>query len=349
MIQQAFRIYEKKMTKVYHELALIKESCSYREERLLMEGFWDKLKSAATGAGSFLGKTTQKVSNFSSDVYDKGVELGKKAVEIGKELVNKVSEVTKNAVDAIKSAPGKLFDACKDIYGSISNEVGEIYKKAKEKGGEFLENVKKTIVDVYNKVAAGLVEGINTFKTWASKNIEAMKKMVEEKKVELMEASKSAQTSTNETIKKIGVYINSFYEKGKDVAKNVSFFSIALVVLAFYASFILAKKTYELGEDVANVISTGIESIKKNVPEVWNEFSKSFQEGMESEKRPTEGSEVDNKYKELLGKWREEQKQAGKNVNPGEGTRKRLKRQAMELVGEGYVIKTFEMFNFINK
>ena len=223
LIQQAFRVYERKMSRVYQELNSIKESCSYKERELLMEGFWDKIKSAASGAGSFLGKTTQKVVNFSNDVYDKGIELGKKAVEIGKELVNKVSEVTKNAVNAIKSAPGRFFDACKDMYAVISNEVGEIYKKAKEKGGEFLNAAKTTIVDMYNKVATELSEGINTFKAWASKNIEAFKKMTEEKKSELLEAAKSADNSANETLKKIGAYMKSFYEKGKDAAKNPCF------------------------------------------------------------------------------------------------------------------------------
>jgi phage-related protein len=291
-IQQAFRVYERKMSRVYQELNSIKESCSYRDQELLMEGFWDKLKSAARGTGSFLGKTTQKVSNFSSDVYNKGIELGKKAVDISKELVNKVSEVTKNAVSAIKSAPGRLFDACKDIYASISNEVGEIYKKAKEKGGEFLENAKTTIVNMYNKVASDLSEGITTFKNWASKNIEEFKKMTEEKKADLLEAAKSAESSANETVKKIGSYMKSFYEKGKDAAKNVGYFSIGLVILPFYASYQFAKKTYELGEETVSVIGSGIESIKNNVPEVWAEFTKSFQEGKDSEKRP----EVSERY-----------------------------------------------------
>lgn len=289
-IQEAFRLYERKMSRVYQELNSIKESFSYRDQQLLMEGFWKKIKSAAEGTGSFLGKTTGKVAKFSSDVYNKGVEMGKKAVEIGKELVNKVSEVTKNAVAAIKSAPGKLFDACKDIYASISNEVGEIYKKAKEKGGEFLESAKKTIVDMYNQIAADLGEGINTFKSWASRNIEDFKKMTEEKKSELLEAAKSAETSANETVKKVGQYIKSFYEGGKDVAKFMLFFPIGMVVITFEASYRFAKKTYELGEDTANVISSGIETIKNKVPEVWNDFTQSFQKEFEkefqSEKKP---------------------------------------------------------------
>jgi phage-related protein len=285
-IQQAFRLYERKMTRVYQELNSIKESCSYREQELLMEGFWDKIKSAASGAGSFLGKTARDITNFSTNVYDKGIELGKKAVEIGKELVNKVSEVTKKAVAAIKSAPGKLFDACKDIYASISNEVGEIYKKAKEKGGEFLDNAKKTITDMYNKVASGLSDGINTFKEWASKNIEAFKKMTQEKKADFLEAAKSAESSANETVKKIGTYMKSFYEGGKDAAKNIAFFAIGSVVLTFNASYLLAKKTYELGEETAGVINSGIESIKNHSSETWSMFINSIKDSWEAGKKP---------------------------------------------------------------
>jgi len=285
-IQQAFRVYEIKMSRVYQELISIKESCSYRDQELLMEGFWDKLKSAASGAGAFLGKTTQKVSNFSDDIYNKGIELGKKAVDIGNELVSKVSEVTKNAVSAIRSTPSRLFDACNDIYASVSNEIGEIYKKAKEKGGEFLENAKTTIANMYSKVASGLSEGITAFKSWASKNSEEFKKLVQDKRAELLEAAKSAENSTIEIVKKIGFQMKSFYEKGKDVAKNVAFFAVSMLVLPFYASYLLTKKAYDLGEETVNVISSGIQNIKTNVPDVWSEFTRSFQETRELEKKP---------------------------------------------------------------
>ena len=115
LISESFRVYSQKMNRIYTELNSIKESCSYQDSQLLMEGFWDKLKSAASGIGSFLGKTTKKVSDFSKDVYNKGVELGKKAIDVGKELVSKVSEVTKNAINAVKNAPGRFLDACKDL------------------------------------------------------------------------------------------------------------------------------------------------------------------------------------------------------------------------------------------
>ncbi len=276
-ISNAFRVYKRKMNNIYSELYSVKESVSNTEYQILLEGFWDKLKSAASGVGSFLGKTTKSISNFSKDVYNKGVELGKKALEVGKELVNKISEVAKNTVAAIKSAPGKLMDACKDLYSSVSNEVGEIWNKAKEKGGDWLANAKQTIINMYNKISENLKDGIVMFKNWATKNIEEFKKMVAEKKNELSEASESAIKSSNETVKKIGEGIKSFFQKAGDVSKNVGLFAIGLVVLPFYGSYLLMKKTYELGDEAAEYLKNGIESIKKNVPEVWAEFTKGFE------------------------------------------------------------------------
>lgn len=59
----------------------------------------------------------------------------------------------------------------------------------------------------------------------------------------------------------------------------------------------------------------------------------------------TSEEKVKAKYKELLGEWKAKQKEDGKkNLSPGEGTRKRLKKQAEDLVGESKVIRTFESF-----
>lgn len=304
LVIEAFNTYNRKMNRVFYELNSLKESYSFRDSQLLMEGFWDKLKAAASGAGSFLGKATQKVANFSKDVYDKGIELGKKAIDIGKELVNKVGEVAKSAIDAIKSAPGKLWDACKDLYSSVSNEVGEIMKKAKEKGEEWVKQAKQTITEIYTKISTSMSEGIKTFNEWAQKNADAAKKMVEEKKAELIEAAKMAKESTDATIKQIAEGITSFYEKGKEVAKNTALFSLGLVLLPFYGAVKLAQKTYELGEDVTQMIANGVENIKKNVPEVWKAFTDGFKAGMDSEKKAPEAQK------------------------------------------EGYVIKSFERFNW---
>jgi hypothetical protein len=52
-------------------------------------------------------------------------------------------------------------------------------------------------------------------------------------------------------------------------------------------------------------------------------------------KKPT----VDEKYKEILAKWQEEQKKQGKNTNAGEGTRERLKKEAETAVKESLMLE----------
>ena len=54
-----------------------------------------------------------------------------------------------------------------------------------------------------------------------------------------------------------------------------------------------------------------------------------------SAKKPT----VDEKYKEILAKWQEEQKKQGKNTNAGEGTRERLKKEAELAVKESLMFE----------
>ena len=285
LIQKAFKIYESKMNRIYSEMNYVKESVSYRDSQLLMEGWRDMLKAAVGGTSKFLGKTVQTVSNISSEIYDKGVELGKKAVEVAQELLNKITEVCKTTVATIKAAPGKILDVCRDLYASISNEVGEIWKKATEKGGEWLENAKKTISDIYARCSKSLVEGVNTFKDWATKNVEEFKTMVANKKAELTEAAEVAKLSTNESAKKIAEDLKQFYSSAKDVTKNVALFSIGVIVLPFIASVALAKETYKLGEETIAYVNSGIESLKVSVPELWNELkttaSSEYQTGKE--------------------------------------------------------------------
>jgi hypothetical protein len=293
LIQKAFKVYEGKMNKIYSEMNYVNESVSYRDSQLLMEGWRDVLKGAVAGAvagtSRFLGKTVQTVSNMSSDIYDKGVELGKKALEIAQELLNKITEVCKATVAAIKAAPGKMLDVCRDLYASISNEVGEIWKKASAKGGEWLESAKKTISDIYARCSKSLSEGVTAFKDWATKNVEEFKTMVANKKLELTEAAEVAKLSTNESMKKIANDLKAFYSSAadvtKNVAKNVALFSIAIVVIPFITSVALAKETYKLGEETLAYVNSGIESLKVSIPQLWNEFktlaSEEYQAGRE--------------------------------------------------------------------
>ena len=64
----------------------------------------------------------------------------------------------------------------------------------------------------------------------------------------------------------------------------------------------------------------------------------------DDDKKGSRKDKVDAKYKELLNKWKEEQRKAGKNTSPGEGTRKRLRRQAEEMVKENKTIMSYTNF-----
>ena len=54
---------------------------------------------------------------------------------------------------------------------------------------------------------------------------------------------------------------------------------------------------------------------------------------------PTKKPTVEEKEQELLTKWKEEQKKQGKNINPGEGTRERIKKEAEKAVTESLLFE----------
>ena len=54
---------------------------------------------------------------------------------------------------------------------------------------------------------------------------------------------------------------------------------------------------------------------------------------------PTKKPTVEEKEQELLTKWKEEQKKQGKNINPGEGTRERIKKEAEKAVIESLLFE----------
>jgi len=319
-VSNSFRIYERKIDKIYFQLHSMKESYNLNDFEILLEGFFDTLKNAAKGVGKFLGKTTQKVSNFSSEVWDKGVEMGKKVLDVTKELVNKISQTTQNVINAIKTAPGRLMDACSEFYASISNEVSEMYKKAKEKGGEWIKNFQNTMMEIYNKIAFNLSRGVMTFVNWAKTKKEDFKKMVSQKKSDILKAASTAKESGNQTIRNFALKVKSIFDKGKDLAKNVAIISLALVILPFYASAKLAQKTYKMGPEILNAVSNSLNVFKKNCKDVWNEAVASFKEGREEVNREKE-NKASNKPSE--------------ESKPEEETEEKK---------ESYIHKTFENF-----
>lgn len=281
ILKQSVRNYIREINNIYRELYFLKENYSRYEQQLLLEGFWDGIRSAAKGAGKFLGKTAANIKNFGEEVWDKGVSMGKKLVEVSKEFINKVNNAIDIAIDAIKKAPNKIWSGITDLCASISSEVSEIYLKAKEKGKEFLELTKQTISEIYKNISSKIVNAAKNTINWAKNNVEEFVKMVQEKKKEILEIANQALNSADENIKLIGTKISEAFKKSIPIAKNIALFTLGLVTLPFYGSYLFAKKTYELGEDTVQWIKDGVTKIATELPTVWEEFKKSAVEEYE--------------------------------------------------------------------
>ena len=302
-LEQAFKTYNRSMDSIYMELYSLRESCSPKEWTLLREGFWDKVKSIAGGAANSAGKAVGNVTgaisksvdyvhDLGTSVYDKGVELGKKAIEVTKDFYNKAKGAITQGIESIKKAPGQLWDSVTNLCSTVAGEIAETYKKAKEKGEEWLKAAKETAVNLYTSMAEGLVGLYTSTKDWANKNVDAFKKMVTEKKAELLEIATTAMKSANAAIKDLGVAATKYFEKFKDgaikVSKNIGTLVILLVGLPLYGVYIMTKKTYELGEDLGAAAAAGFNKLKAGLANTWEELksvgaeiSKQFKGGKE--------------------------------------------------------------------
>lgn len=285
LIKEAFQEYNKEMELIYEQLTSLKESYSAKEYNLLLEGFWDKVKSIASAIGSKIGttagktvNTVQKGAEYVHDlgvkVYDKGVELGKKASELRKELYAKISKTINNSIEAIKRFPGQVWDNLVAIYIVVSDELGEIYTKAKEKGKEWIAEAKQTIISVYNKMASKLSETYYAVKKWAQTNKEKFRQSLIAKQQEIQEAANAAKQSSFESIKAIGNWMSINLPKLKnktiEVGKWIGYFTLGLLALPFYASFWAIVKLHDTGKELWAAMQNGIATLKKNLGESWD-------------------------------------------------------------------------------
>jgi len=295
-LQEHFRAYNRRMDAIYVELYSLRESCSAADWRLIREGFWDKVKSIAGSTGKAAGKAVGNVTGavsksvdyvhgLGNTVYDKGVELGKKAAEVTKDFYNKAKGAITQGIESIKKAPGQLWDSVTNLCSTVAGEIAETYKKAKEKGEEWLKEAKQTAINIYSSMAEGLSSLYASTKEWANKNIEAFKKMVSDKKSELVEAAAAAKKSANANIKQVGESVSSYFEKFKEgaikVSKHVGMLTVGLVALPFYGVYVATQKSYELGEDLAAAAAAGFEKLKAGLGEAWNEMKAGFSAGKE--------------------------------------------------------------------
>lgn len=99
---------------------------------------------------------------------------------------------------------------------------------------------------------------------------------------------------------------------------------------------VMIKNLQSLRSLIINLDSVSLEGERK---ELKKDFAPETPE--KEENINTSGNSVEKRYRELLNDWKENQKKAGKNIKAGEGTRKRLMRQAKSEVKESIIIKRF--------
>jgi len=319
LIQEAFRVYDRKMTRIFQELNFIKESYSISEQRqiqLIFEGIFSNIANALkTGFEKTTGTAGNIVGNImkaAEETYNKAVELGKKAMEATKEFYNKVSASISSAFDTIKSAPGKFYDTVKEISTAVASEAVEVFKSAKEKGEEWLNSAKETISNLYKKIAEKVVETYDTIKQFYLKNKEAFSSFVQNKKDELQEMSKAAQQAADSEIREIGKTIQGLLDKGKDITKFTALFILGTITLTIRGAIAVAVKVKEAGEEGAQMISSSIKAVKEKMGEKWNEVKKDLEEA-----------------KNILGST---ESKFGEEYQKARGT------------SESHIIKTFEKF-----
>ena len=104
--------------------------------------------------------------------------------------------------------------------------------------------------------------------------------MVVEKRKELSEAAESAKKSSNANIKQIGEAISNYFAKFKDgaikVSKHLGMLTIGLVALPFIGVYAITKKAYELGDELVDASSKGIEKLKAGLGDAWKNMKVEF-------------------------------------------------------------------------
>jgi dsDNA-binding SOS-regulon protein len=344
----------RRINSIFERVYSLNESLSVEDRRYLILGFEDGINE------EFIGRALGKARNFvkggverakkgyedaskkGQEYYERGKKLAGDAWDSIKEFGNKIIKGIEagfnKAVSVVVSNYNSFVSVVTKSYQDAVNSISEAYDKMKNKAESFKEYFK----GIYNDIIAKTTKLIADTKQKMIDTGDDLNKWIESNKESISNKVEESKRSGIESMNKLSKIISDILSKTKKTAKDIIGLSIFICVSPI---IIIVNGVKKIPGIYDYVVSSVNEYINKQIQEyklVTSEFDSRNDKNQGDE-------EVKNKYKELLSKWKEEQKKSGKNTNPGEGTRKSLKRQAMELVGEGYVIKTFERFNFINE
>jgi hypothetical protein len=252
-----------KLNQQYH---LITEKNGKKDAELLLEGFWDTLKSGAKGLNKLagaVGTAAGKVVSGANWLWDKGVELGQQAKKLITDLASKVEQYVKDAYNWVISAPGKFAERMKNMWTELKNNLEQLKNAAGDKYQEIVNTVG-------NNISKRIIEPLKNKWEEYKKSYQHSKTYVAERAGEAKVMADAFIKSGKDDLVKIGQAIL----KGVETA---GFFAIGLILLPFYAVFKGTEALYSIGLSI-------VKNIKENAPEVWNtlqmkeEFKKGYAE-----------------------------------------------------------------------
>jgi ElaB/YqjD/DUF883 family membrane-anchored ribosome-binding protein len=302
------------------------------------------------------------------DIEDKG----KRAIDSGKNWIQ-------NAYQKGKEMGSNLYDWAKGLVKKASDSIVNLKEKIVGNFNDFVTNVKKVYEDMKNEVLKGwekVKDNVEKAKAFFEKLWEQIKNSVEESYKQSLESV----IKSEENFKK---WFKDFYDKSGDFLKRIANISVGTIVWTgekiselykflidgdnwkkmanIFIGFMLYlatesfKSVTSIYDYLTNKVKEYVKSAKEGFGGILIKIGEKISDagekmvGSSDETSDDKTEKIKAKYKELLTKWKEEQKKNGKNTNPGEGTRKRLKKEAAELVNEGFIFKKFETFNFVNE
>ena len=358
----------RKINHIFQEVYSINESMSdlEREEfiqgfeygiKMLNEEFLDRfkkeeergkktvsdVKKGAGRFGSFVSDKFKKGVSGAKDMFNRGVNKAKEVYQsvkdFSKSVINKASSMVSDAAQYIKDSYDKFLDGVQNTYKFISDKVSEAYKNFKDKSVELLESVKQLVNRVYDKVVSSIQNTIKSivstkesFVDWFKENKEILKQKLTQLKNSTIENSRRIANILLGIIVMAPEKIYNALVKAGNAVKSITFIIIGSIQSGIEKSIAFLTEKYE---DIKEWVSNKIGQLR----DVLGNALISLGEKVKGDSEP---GQLDNNYKMLLGKWKEQQKAAGKNTSPGQGTRARLKKQAIAM-SESRIVK-FEDF-----
>lgn len=173
-----------------HNLVYNTNESNSEDRMLIIAGYEDTVNE---GLGKLLGKLAgkiasapRKIASKAKDLYNKGVELGKKAVGVVTDFFKRTGERISAMLDQwgtkIKEGWANFTAWCKRTYNNISLTLIDFWESTKEKGeafkkaiGVFWENMKNKLKKAFEDTKRRFQEWGGNISKWVTDNWKQLK------------------------------------------------------------------------------------------------------------------------------------------------------------------------------